>query len=64
MGQGYPEYPPIGLDDPMPFGEHEGIELWLMIEQHPDYLKWCLRENVCTFKNEAFESIKEELGIE
>jgi hypothetical protein len=64
MGQGCPEYPPIGLDDPMPFGEHKGMELWLMIEQKPDYLRWCLKEKVCTFTNEAFQSINEELVAE
>ena len=45
----------LGLDSRLGFGKHKGVEVWRLIEEDPDYLKWCI-ENMPGFSldNEAF----------
>lgn len=50
------------LDDPLRFGRYEGRELWRVIEQEPEYVRWCLR-NLDHFDldDEAFAAYKKEM---
>lgn len=59
------DYPPLDMDDIMPFGKHRGAELRELVAEEPGYLIWC-RDNIGTrFSEEIAYALKNhESGME
>lgn len=55
------KYPPIGLDDRLPFRKHRGKELWEVLETDPDYVTWLIEEADVQLTNEAFEEYQKRM---
>lgn len=45
----------MGLEDEFKFGKHKGHQLEDVIEDDPNYLEWCIKEDVIAFDEEAME---------
>jgi len=58
------DYPPTGLDDEIPFGKHEGANLWVILESDPTYVRWLIEEADINFQldDEAWEKYQEEVA--
>lgn len=58
-----PDYPPIGLDDELPFGMHQGTKLWVVLETDPTYVKWLIEEADMDVQldDEAWQKYREEI---
>jgi len=49
----------LRLSDVMPFGKHKGQEIEDLIHDHPDYLAWCVNEEVVNFDEEVINQLSE-----
>jgi len=47
----------MGLQDVFKFGKHKGEQLEDVIEDDPDYIRWCCENDIGGFDNEAPEVI-------
>jgi len=59
-----PDYPPTGLDDELPFGKHEGTELWAVLETDLSYVQWLVEEADMDFHldDEAWGKYQDEIA--
>lgn len=48
----------MGLEDTFRFGKHKGHQLEDVIEDDPDYVRWCVENDIVDFDNEAQELIE------
>lgn len=48
----------MGLEDEFKFGKHKGHQLEDVIEDDPDYIRWCVENDIVDFDNEAQELIE------
>jgi len=58
------DYPPTGLDDKLPFGKHEGMKLWVILESDPTYVRWLIEDADMDFHldDEAWEKYQDEIA--
>lgn len=47
----------VGLEDMMPWGQHEGIQIEDLIEDKPDYIRWLCEDSSIEFDEETLELI-------
>lgn len=47
----------MGLEDEFKFGKHKGHQLEDVIEDDPDYIEWCVKNEVVDFDEETLELI-------
>lgn len=52
-------YRPLRLSDPMPFGKHKGEEIEDLIYDQPNYLAWCVNEEIVTFDGEVTKQLED-----
>lgn len=48
----------MGLEDTFKFGKHIGHQLEDVIEDDPDYIRWCVSNDIVDFDDEALELIE------
>lgn len=56
------EWEPLTLDTILSFGKHKGMQVEDVIEDHPSYIQWMLREDVRQFDEETLQLL-EKKGI-
>lgn len=50
---------PLGLSDSMPFVKHKGREIEDLIYDEPNYLAWCVNEEIVVFDDEVTKQLEE-----
>lgn len=58
MNQPKRKYPPLTPDDTLRFGKHKGKEVWQVIEDDPDWLRWAMENIGLELDNEAFNLLQ------
>ncbi|MCS4162745.1 hypothetical protein GGP94_003193 [Salinibacter ruber] len=58
------DYSPTSLDEPLPFGKHEGDQLWEILERDPQYIRWLIKEADIDFQldDEAWQKYQDEIS--
>lgn len=54
------KYPALALDDIFQFGKHKGSQVEDVIEDHPDYIEWLIKNEVREFDEEAMQRFTRE----
>ncbi len=56
------EWEPLTLDTILSFGKHKGMQVEDVIEDHPNYVEWMVREDIRQFDEETLQFL-EKKGI-